>query len=150
MPYTWVIMGLLLIAEIIVRNRQEEEVWIVWCRKENKDRNTVPRSDTLFLTTPPPKRHFALLPPLFSCRLCVLCEPAPPVGQLCPWCEGYPASIRVVYRPACQRPATGCGHCGRSELQEETLWVLLQVYLLYYTRQFQFLYTWVFPWVWTT
>lgn len=67
-------------------------------------------------------------------RLRLLCEPAPPAGQLSPWREGYPAGVWVVHRQARQGPAAGRRHCGRAELQEETLWILLQVHFLHYPR----------------
>lgn len=73
------------------------------------------------------------------CRLCLLPQPAPPAGQLRPWREGHPAGVWAVHRQAGQGPAAGRWHSGRCELQEETLWVLLQVHLLHHTRLFSHL-----------
>lgn len=102
MPYTWVIMGLLLIAEIIVRNRQEEEVWTVWCRKENKDRNTVPRSDTLFLTTPPQKTFCITSSFIFLQALCLVWT-----STTC-W-----STMSMMWRISCKY--TSCLQAGLSE-----------------------------------
>lgn len=73
---------------------------------------------------------------LSACRLRLLCEPAPPAGQLSAWREGYPAGVRVGHRPAGQGSAAGGRHSERRELQEETLRLLLQVHLFHYTRWF--------------